>query len=503
MKPASPGPILNQKRAALYCRVSTEDQAREGVSLRAQQESMLAFCKSQGWSVADIYLDDGYSASKLDRPALGRLREDAASGRFEIVLVWRLDRLTRRVLDLHLLLGEWGERVGFRSVTEVFDTTTASGRLFLTLVAAMAQWERENLVERVAWGMNQVAREGRWHGGGHIPFGYDYRDRRLVVHAEEAAVYRRMVDLYLREGWGYERIAACLNGDNAEGRIYPPKEAPRWRYTSVRQILRNPLYKGFVRHNDALYRGQHEPLIDPETWDAMQAQAHRRESSQAPKHASLLSGLLRCSECGGRMRSKVQWANWPRTPKRFHRNYVCYSYLGSPAHLVTGPCSAGYRHGPLLDRAVLDLIGELSLDEGMLDRVIAEEVAAAQPDSHATIRQVEAIEKALKEVDQRQKLYLRSFEEGTLTPDLVRGRLAELADTRQRLDRERSVLAEQRRAAEQRAICIEAIKARVESLRDGMDGLEPAELWQVVHTLLRGVWVDANGAITRVEFVID
>lgn len=485
-------------RTGLYARVSTDDQAREGVSLRAQQDSMVAFCRAQGWIPVDVYLDDGYSGSSLDRPALNRLRRDVAGGRLDLVLVWRLDRLTRRVVDLHALLEEFSAHgVGFRSVTEVFDTTSAMGRLFLTLVAAMAQWERENLVERVSWGMQQVAREGRWHGGGHVPFGYDYRDGRLEVNPVEAATYRKMVDLYLREGWGYEKIAQWLNGANPEGRVYPPKEAGRWRYTSVRQVLRNPLYKGFIRSRGELYKGRHEPLIDPATWEALQAESRVR-ADQAPKHASLLSGLLRCAECGGRMRSKRQWVNWPREPKKFHRNYVCYNYLGSPSHLVTGRCTAAYRHGPRLDRLVLERLAALSADPEVLDRVIEEELRRVQPERAALAGERERLNRALDETNRRLRQYLEAFELGRFPVDVLGERVEELQREKEEIERRAAELAEREERAERQRIQADAVRRRLSSFGDALPRLTRDELWQLVHSLVKEIWVDRNGGIQRI-----
>ncbi|MGF9826753.1 recombinase family protein, partial [Brevibacillus agri] len=131
-------------RTAVYMRVSTEDQAREGFSIPAQREKLLAYVHSQGWEVAAIYADEGISAKDTNRPALKRLLRDIREGNIDVVLVYRLDRLTRSVLDLYRLLQEFEKYdVRFKSCTEVYDTTTAIGRLFITLVAALAQWERE------------------------------------------------------------------------------------------------------------------------------------------------------------------------------------------------------------------------------------------------------------------------------------------------------------------------------------------------------------------------
>ena len=135
-------------RVALYIRVSTEDQAREGYSIQAQKNKLEAYCVSQGWDVVGFYIDDGYSAKDLDRPEMKRMLKHIEQGLIDCVLVYRLDRLTRSVLDLYKLLEIFEQHnCKFKSATEVYDTTTAMGRMFITIVAAMAQWERENLID--------------------------------------------------------------------------------------------------------------------------------------------------------------------------------------------------------------------------------------------------------------------------------------------------------------------------------------------------------------------
>ncbi len=180
-------------RVAIYIRVSTEDQAREGYSIQAQKNKLEAYCVSQGWDIVGLYVDDGYSAKDLERPEMKRMLAHIEQGLIDCVLVYRLDRLTRSVLDLYKLL-EIFERHNckFKSATEVYDTTTAMGRMFITIVAAMAQWERENLAERVRMGMQEKARQGKWVIN-VAPYGYDI-DRStdtLVINQQEAVIVRK------------------------------------------------------------------------------------------------------------------------------------------------------------------------------------------------------------------------------------------------------------------------------------------------------------------------
>src|SRR5690606_13381288 len=166
-------------RCAIYRRVSTDLQAEEGFSLEAQKNRLLAYAESQGWTVIEDYCDEGYSAKSLDRPEMQRLISDIKKKKFDVVLVYRLDRLVRSVLELHELL-QLMERydVRFKSATEIFDTTSATGRLFITLIATLAQWERETIAERVHLGMAKKAEQGE-RNGAPAPYGYDLVDGKL------------------------------------------------------------------------------------------------------------------------------------------------------------------------------------------------------------------------------------------------------------------------------------------------------------------------------------
>src|SRR5690625_5198821 len=171
-------------KVGLYPRVSTDEQAKEGYSIDAQIKNSINFINSQGWELYDIYTDDGFSAKDLERPGMQKMIEDIKIRKFDVVVVYKLDRLVRSVSDLHELLKLFDKyEVKFKSVTEMFDTTNAMGRFFITLVAAMAQWERENLAERVRFGIEQMVSEGE-RPGGKLPFGYTKEGELIEQEAE-------------------------------------------------------------------------------------------------------------------------------------------------------------------------------------------------------------------------------------------------------------------------------------------------------------------------------
>ncbi|MDN9009858.1 recombinase family protein [Brevibacillus laterosporus] len=279
-------------RVAIYVRVSTDEQAKEGFSIPAQRERLRAFCQSQGWEIIEEYVEEGWSAKDIQRPQMQRLLKDIKKGTLDMVLVYRLDRLTRSVLDLYLLLQIFEKHdVAFRSATEVYDTSTAMGRLFITLVAALAQWERENLAERVKFGIEQMIDQGK-KPGGHSPFGYHFdKDFTCTIIEQEARVVEKIYQWYA-EGFGYRSIAKQLNEMDVSPRI-----AKRWNHISVRDILLNDMYIGVYRWGNKIVLDNHPPIISKQLF-AKVKKTMEGKSGQSPRKGKFpLTGILRCGDC--------------------------------------------------------------------------------------------------------------------------------------------------------------------------------------------------------------
>lgn len=217
-------------RVAAYTRVSTEDQAREGISLEAQASRLRAYCVAKDWELAVLEADEGVSGKTLDRPGMGRILALVEAGEVQAVLIYKLDRLTRSVADLARLVELFDRRgVALVSLQESLDATTATGRLMMNLLASVSQWEREVIGERTGEAMRHLRATGRVYS--RPVFGYAEKDGRLVADPEERktlAHCRRWRD----RGLSYHRIAARLN---AEG--VPAKRGGRWQANTVRRIL--------------------------------------------------------------------------------------------------------------------------------------------------------------------------------------------------------------------------------------------------------------------------
>jgi len=256
-------------RVAIYTRVSTEDQAKEGFSLEAQRERLEAYCLARDWSVAARYTDEGHSGRNIRRPAYQKMMAERDT--WDALLVIKMDRIhrnSRNFMEMMENLQRWGK--DFVSASESLDTSTAMGRFVMDIIQRIAQLESEQIGERVKMGMTQKARVGPGILGFHPPLGYNVAEGRLVPIEAEAEVVREMFDLCL-EGRTLEETAADLN---ANGRR--TKRDTAWTPIKVYRILHNPVYAGFLRWDGIVRRGDHDPVVPIETFNEAQERLRSR-----------------------------------------------------------------------------------------------------------------------------------------------------------------------------------------------------------------------------------
>lgn len=421
------GPETGPSKAALYCRVSTEEQAREGLSLGAQQATLAEFCQARGWTVAGAYIDEGYSAKNLERPAIRRLVADARQHRFDVVVVWRLDRLSRRVLDTMRLVEEVLDplEVGFASVTESIDTKTPAGRMMIGLLASVAQWERESIVARTRMAKRQAVLQGRWPGGpAHLAYTYDHQRRTLDVRPEGVALYLRLVEWYLDQGWGLARIARQLNREGQPG-----PRGGRWAETTVRRVLESPVPAGYLPLRGALHAGPHPAIIDADRWLQLQTERCRRsaEHTHARSESFLLSGLAECGLCGGRILTRRVWGNWPLLPKRVYDYYVCRNRVSVAVQRSGGArCELAHLPRAEVDALVLRHLRRYDPGRDALDRAIDEEQRRQGGRRQTAGGEASALRSRLADTEARLSRYRDAFERGALEAEDFAARTSEL-----------------------------------------------------------------------------
>lgn len=293
-------------RCAVYTRKSTEEGLeQEFNSLDAQREACVAFIASQiglGWKlVPDFYDDGGISGGTMERPALKRLLQDIRDRRIDVVVVYKIDRLTRSLMDFSKIVETFdAHSVSFVSVTQQFNTTTSMGRLTLNVLLSFAQFEREVTAERIRDKIAASRKKGIWMGG-TIPLGYRAVAKKLVVDGAAATIVRSIFQRYL-ELKSVLALADELNQSQAVGEANPLR-APVSR-GRLYHLLSNPVYIGQARHKDACYEGAHQPIVDAELFASVQAllkeQGPKRRSRSNAADLHLLTGLV-FDETGDRL----------------------------------------------------------------------------------------------------------------------------------------------------------------------------------------------------------
>jgi site-specific DNA recombinase len=314
-------------KCAIYTRKSTEEGLEQAFnSLDAQREACEAFAKSQaheGWHVLpDHYDDGGFSGGNVDRPALTRLLSDIDQGNVDVIIVYKVDRLSRSLADFVRLIEKFDALgVSFVSVTQQFNTSSSMGRLTLNVLLSFAQFEREVTSERIRDKIAASKKRGMWMGG-LVPLGYDRVDKQLVVNDDEASLVRHIFTRYLALGC-VRQLKAELERDGfrSKGRPEHHKSSGDKQFSrgALYTILKNPVYRGKVHHRGELHDGRHAAIVDKDLWQSVQEKlSGNRQDKQArasAKYPSLLGGLL-YDDQGNRMS--------PTYTRRKNRHYAYY-----------------------------------------------------------------------------------------------------------------------------------------------------------------------------------
>jgi site-specific DNA recombinase len=369
-------------RCAIYTRKSSEEGLdQEFNSLDAQRESAEAFIASQkaeGWvELPEQYNDGGFSGGSMERPALDRLLSDIAAGKVDCVVVYKVDRLSRSLMDFSRIMETFENHgVSFVSVTQQFNTTHSMGRLTLNILLSFAQFEREIIGERIRDKLGAQARRGKWAGG--IPIlGYDV-DRppegggspKLVVNAKEAARVREIFRMYLDKGsllpvvtelaqktWVNKR-RVTKKGKKLGGRPFDK--------ATLYMLLTNPILTGKIKHKGDLYDGEHEAIIDQELFDEVQRQLKLNGRTGGAevrnKYGAILRGLLRCKTCGSAMTHTFSG----KSRKNFYRYYRCMRAIKNGRRV----CSVGTLPAGEIERVVVDEVRRLATDKALLAQVL-------------------------------------------------------------------------------------------------------------------------------------
>lgn len=365
-----------KKMNVAYLRVSTEAQT-EKYGLDMQRQKILDYCEKKGVNIDKWYVDGGYSGSKLDRPEIRKLLDDAENGFVGTVYIYKLDRLSRDTADtlelMYRILPKYGVKVV--SMTEEIRTDNPMDKVMLTMNAAMNQYEREVIRMRMSAGMVERVKKGLWMGGGRVPLGYYYdrNDGILHIDEEQAEQVRYAYKLYL-EGYSCEKISHML-GFKGE-RV-------------VNQILKRKSNIGLIEYKGNVYKGLHEPIVDEDTFYQVQRLMEKRKTNSHVANDHLLTGLCRCGVCGARMR----YHKWNGN----HR-IVCYSRIKGKEYMrKSDNCSNDVHLAKNIETEVEDCFKLFAIN---LDGAIQN-----------TVDKVASIEKAIKSANAKiKKMYEMYFD---------------------------------------------------------------------------------------------
>jgi site-specific DNA recombinase len=429
-------------RAALYTRVSTEDQAREGYSLAVQRDFLTDFARREGWQIYHpsgknkVYEDDGYSGYSTDRPALSQLLADARAGKFDLILVYKLDRFSRRLRDILNILDELDSLgIQFKSATEPYETTSSSGKLMLQQLGSFAEFEWNRIIERVFPGMVRGVKDGHWQGARYAPFGYSYdkTTKRLTIVEDEAGIVKDIFQKYL-SGLSCQKIA---------GEFYEQKIKTRsgglFNSSLVRKMLRNKIYIGKLvwnaHHYDKKQKtlkgaryikndpsqivesdGLHKPIISEDIFGQVQNILDHNRKGNHVRHRKRdypLSGVVKCAVCQSPYNGVSNVKNRRTGEKRAY-----YRCSGRARHNIK--CGNGDVRAEILEAQVFDVLDVLfSAEEVSKERL--RNLVADQYREKATgtaCRELDKVQKELQACQLKQEKLTDAYLEGNVTREL-------------------------------------------------------------------------------------
>jgi site-specific DNA recombinase len=456
-----PVPVV---RTVIYARKSTEHGLeQEFSSIDNQVEACRSYIRSQRDAgmieVGEPYTDPGFSAATMNRPALRRLLGAVEAGEIGAVVAYKMDRLSRRQLDLLNLLDLF-ERKGVRfvSVTEPFTTATPIGRAMISLLGVFAQMERETIAERITDKMRASRQRGMWTGG-RPPLGYDVADKRLVVNEGEAAVVREIFETYLRLGSLQDTVEE-LRRRAIHGKRWTTKDGREtggqpFARKALRALLTSPYLVGRVRAGDEIVEGQHEAIVDETTWDAVQAMLAEAGAGGRGPHqpsGSMLGGLLSCGACGA-----------PMTPTYTRKGDRRYAYYECTTARRRGAkaCPRARVPAARIEQAILRQLRRLAREPTVVEGAVAAARKEAEAATEALVRELQRQQDEGRRLAAERTRLTEAVARADEAPPSLVGRLADV--DRQAADTEARVT---------------ALRTEVEAARGGV--VDEGELCEVL-----------------------
>lgn len=455
-------------RVAIYVRVSSQEQALHGYSIEEQDRKLSAYCDVKEWIIYDKYIDPGYSGSNINRPTIKKLISDAQAHKFDLVLVYKLDRLSRSQKDTMYLLEDvfLTNDIDLVAINESFDTSTPFGRAMIGILSVFAQLERENIKERTSMGRRARIRDGHNHGS-QAPLGYSFipGGNDLRIEPYEALIVKDIFKESLA-GTPTAGIATLMEQKYGTTLRY-------WNNTTIRRILHNPVYIGKVSYGNELFDGIHEPIIDEDTFNQVQISLQRKKDLYFRKRQTnaengnsihLLTNLLYCGDCGARM--AYNWVS-PRIQR-----YSCYSVSRKSKRMIKSDHCTN-RLNPFTDKEleeiVINEIQKLALDPEYLIETIN---TATPEDPNIGLR------KRLDDISRQTSKLLELYKLGFTDIEEISKELGALNDEREKIEKlidEQSITT---------TITSNEVYTCLDSFEETVEHGTPDDLYNIIHDLI-------------------
>lgn len=448
-----------RKIIAIYCRVSTDEQAEFGYSIDEQKRLLEEWCKANDYIIYKCYSDRGISGKNIkDRPALKELLSDAKEGKFDMVISWKINRVSRKLEDVLKIVSLLEKNnITFKSYSEPFETDTPAGRMQFQMMALIGEFERGTIAQNVKMGMIAKAKSGNWCGGRVL--GYDLvpnnspeeekkGKNKLEINEKEAEIVRFIFNEYSK-GKGYKAITNQINKLG-----YKTKKGNNFSVGSIRDILTNPVYIGEIRYNvrqnwsekrrrninpnPIRVKGKHEAIIDRELWDKVQLilESKKGKPSRIYDGEYPLTGILRCPKCGaGMVISRTTNTLADGTKKR-----IAYYCCGNWKNKGTSVCNSNTIRVDKANEYVFKKIEELVSNEAMIKAVVKNINKERKDKVKPAKRLLGDIDKELEKLDKRKRKIFEAYEDDILTKDEFQTRKNELNEKIRILEEEKKPL---------------------------------------------------------------
>lgn len=510
------------KKVAIYCRVSTTEQAEEGYSIDEQNIKIREYCEREGHEIYNLYEDRGISGKNItNRPGIKQLLQDATENKFDLVIVWKLNRISRKLLDILNIVELLNKHnIAFRSLTENFETETPSGKLQLNIMGAIGEFERETIAENVKMGLLARAKEGRWNGG--VVLGYDLvelnnegkkrKNTVLKINEKEANTVRRIFELY-SQGHGYK---AVVNRINKEG--HKTKRNGEFAVSTVKEILQNPVYIGKIRYNvrqdwskkrrnninanPILSDGIHEPIIDVETWNKVQVILKERSK----KHNKVydcefpLTGILKCPVCGAGMTINRSTAKRKDGTRRINEYYSC----GNWKNKGTAVCNSNSIRVEVADEYVLNKIMDLINDESILIKVVDNINKNKSTKLKPILQQLEQINKEIEKLTDKKSKNIELFEDGILEKSELSTRVKSINDDIEKLKYREQELKQDLQLAEGDPIPFDIVNEVMQRFKEVFFEMSTSQQRkQLIQLLVSKITINKEREIDSIEIQIN